>query len=54
MKKLKPGEIIQQAEGLSLRTIAGCGLESAENVLQLALEKVIAKKRAILRKYNKV
>lgn len=54
MKKLKPGEVIQQAESLSLRTIAGCGIESAEQVLRLALEKVIAKKRAILRKYNKV
>ncbi len=54
MKKLKSNEIVQQAETLSLRTIAGCGLDSAERVLKLALEKVIAKKKVMAKKYTKV
>jgi len=52
MKKLKPKEIIYQAERLSEKQICFFGVESAEQILKLALEKTRAKRLNLKAKYK--
>ena len=52
MKKLRPSEIIREAESAATRYIACCGVISAEKVLKLAWQKVKARNTILKQKYG--
>ena len=53
MKKLKSQEIVDHAHIFYMRVVASCGMQDAEQILLLALEKVRAKKKYMEKKYGK-